>query len=323
MAKITCHPFDEKDANSWDEFVEHSNNGTLFHRRRFLGYHPEGRFRDASLVLKEKDKWAACFPACLIEEGGRKVLFSHRGATFGGFVVEEASSFREAFGLVEALLMHAKSAGIHRIVLTPSPHIYQTRLSDNLTFAMIQKGFTYLKQEVSSVLSLDPEMETNLRRFKPEARTAYRRAEKLGVEVRRSEDFATFYHILEQNLRLRHNVRPTHTLEELERLHSLFPERILLQAAFVEDRMIAGVVIFTCNPRALMAFYISHDDDYQQYRAVNLLFHDIIKEAISRGFHYLDFGIFTVDMKPNWDLGRFKESFGAGGVLRDTLQIDL
>ena len=288
-----------------------------------MRYHPDDRFRDSSLVLKQNGKWAACFPACTLDEDGRNVLFSHRGATFGGLVVDEASNFRDAFSLVEALLSYAKEAGVDSIILTPTPHIYQTRLSDNLTFAMLQNGFSYLKREVSSVLSLEPQLETNLRRFKPEARTAYRRALKLGVEVRRSEDFPTFYNILEGNLWTRHNVRPTHTLEELQRLHSLFPDRIYLEAAFLESRMIAGVVLFACNPRTLMAFYISHDENFQQYRAVNLLFHDIIKDAISRNFHYLDFGIFTVDMKPNWGLGRFKESFGASGVLRDTLQIDL
>ncbi len=36
------------------------------------------------------------------------------------------------------------------------------------------------------------------------------------------------------------------------------------------------------------------------------------------GFKYLDFGIFTVNMEPNWGLGRFKENFGARGIFRDT-----
>ena len=38
---------------------------------------------------------------------------------------------------------------------------------------------------------------------------------------------------------------------------------------------------------------------------------------------FLDFGIFTVNEKPNMGLARFKESFGAGGVLRDTLELNL
>ena len=82
--------------------------------------------------------------------------------------------------------------------------------------------------------------------------------------------------------------------------------------------MAAGVVTFECNQRVVLAFYISHNEDLQQYRGVNCLFYEIIKWAIQNGFGHLDFGIFTVDMEPNWGLGRFKESFGAQGVFRDT-----
>ena len=68
----------------------------------------------------------------------------------------------------------------------------------------------------------------------------------------------------------------------------------------------------------ILAFYISHDEAYQEYRAVNLLFATIMKESAIKGFSYLDFGIFTVNMDPNWGLGRFKENFGSRGVFRDT-----
>jgi lipid II:glycine glycyltransferase (peptidoglycan interpeptide bridge formation enzyme) len=73
----------------------------------------------------------------------------------------------------------------------------------------------------------------------------------------------------------------------------------------------------------VLVFYISHDQEFQQYRAVNMLFHTIMKDAISRGLEFLDFGLFTVNMDPNWGLGKFKESFGARGILRDTFYLDL
>ena len=28
----------------WDKFVEESDNGTMFHKREFLSYHPKDRF---------------------------------------------------------------------------------------------------------------------------------------------------------------------------------------------------------------------------------------------------------------------------------------
>ena len=118
---------------------------------------------------------------------------------------------------------------------------------------------------------------------------------------------------------MRHNVTPTHTLEELLLLKKIFPDRILLFGAFAEDQMVAGVVMFITNQRVVLAFYISHNEDLQQFRGVNCLFFEIIKWAIREKYAYLDFGIFTVNMDPNWGLGRFKESFGAQGIFRDTL----
>lgn len=117
---------------------------------------------------------------------------------------------------------------------------------------------------------------------------------------------------------MRHNVQPTHTLDELLLLKKIYPQRIKLFSATIDRKMIAGVVMFECNERVTLAFYISHNEEYQQYRAVNNLFYQIISWAIRNNYGYFDFGIFTVDMEPNWGLGRFKESFGAQGVFRDT-----
>jgi lipid II:glycine glycyltransferase (peptidoglycan interpeptide bridge formation enzyme) len=55
---------------------------------------------------------------------------------------------------------------------------------------------------------------------------------------------------------------------------------------------------------------------------VNLLFYEVFQWCIAQGFRFLDFGIFTVNMQPNWGLGRFKESFGAQGVFRDTMWLE-
>ena len=38
--------------HDWDKFIdEKSINGTFLQSRRFINYHPEGRFKDASLVI--------------------------------------------------------------------------------------------------------------------------------------------------------------------------------------------------------------------------------------------------------------------------------
>jgi len=141
--------------------------------------------------------------------------------------------------------------------------------------------------------------------------------------VRESDEWSTFFELLKQNLKIRHNVQPTHTLDELLLLKKLYPDRIRLFGAYLDEQMVAGVVNFSVNKDVVLAFYISHDEAFQHLRAVNLLFFEIIKWCHLNDFKYLDFGIFTVDMEPNFGLGRFKENFGASGVFRDTFELDL
>jgi len=305
-------------ADLWDDFVWQSNNGTIFHTRKFLNYHPPERFEDFSLILKKENRVIALLPATIRYEQHRKILTSHRGASYGGVVTKFQLGIRDAFRIVESLIQFARDNEFKGLELTPPPLIYYGRPSNFIDFALIQNGFGYKKREISSVIPLTFKEEDTLYTFIPESRRAVRRALKLGVRIQESYQFDQFYQILKKNLKMRHNVQPTHTLDELLLLKSIYPDRIRLFSAEAEGKMVAGVVMFDCNAQVTLAFYISHNEDYQQFRGVNYLFFEIIKWAIQNGFGYLDFGIFTVNMDPNWGLGKFKESFGAQGVFRDT-----
>ncbi|MGD1006980.1 MAG: GNAT family N-acetyltransferase [Ignavibacteriaceae bacterium] len=307
----------------WESFVDSSDNGTIFHTRLFLSYHPKDRFEDASLVVKKDNQILALFPAVVIKRDGLKILSSHSGASYGGFIYKQNLNLKEAFELVESLLNYAKDLKCDRIQLTPPPMIYQTKYSNYIDFALVKNNFGYLKREVSSVVQLDVPKDELLSTYRAEARTAVKKAIKQGVEIAECERFADYYEILKKNLKMRHNVDPTHTLDELLKLKKMFPGKISLWGAFLGEKLIAGVCNFSANKGVVLAFYISHDEDYQEYRAVNLLFYEIMKRYKDEGFKFLDFGIFTVNMDPNWGLGRFKENFGARGIFRDTFYKDI
>ena len=317
--------FDNKKVTSeeWDDFVEHSDNGTMFSKRKFLSYHAKDKFNDKSIYITKDGKLHSVFTAALIERDGQKILSSHPGASYGGFVYNSELNFKEAHDLVDIMIEHAKSVKADRIQLTLAPIIYQTKYSNYLDFALVRNGFQYLKREVSSVVQLDFEPDQLLNTYRAEARTATKKALKKGVEIVETERFDEYYEILKKNLKLRHGVNPAHTLEELKKVKNLFPSKVRLWGAFLNNEMLAGVCNFSVNKNVVLAFYISHDEAFQEYRPVNLLFYEIMKRYQSEGFKFLDFGIFTVIMEPNWGLGRFKENFGARGIFRDTFYKDL
>ncbi|MEN6511221.1 MAG: GNAT family N-acetyltransferase [Chloroherpetonaceae bacterium] len=311
------------DNEIWDNFVESSDNGTIFHKRRFLSYHPEGRFPDSSIVFKKNNKLFGVFPATIIERDGKRILSSHSGASYGGVAYESNLNLRDAFDLVEGIVEFAKQEHCNRIQITPPPIIYQSKYSNYFDFALVKNNFQFLKRELTSVVQLDFPKDDLLSMYRPEARTSVKKAIKKGVEVVECEKFEDYYEILKKNLKMRHNVHPTHTLEELLKLKELFPTRIRLWGAFLQDKLIAGVCNFSANEKVVLAFYISHNEDYQEYRPVNLLFYEIMRKYQDEGFKFLDFGLFTVDMDPNWGLARFKENFGARGIFRDSYYKDL
>ena len=319
---ITVKRFNNN-SSAWDNFVSSANNGTLFHTRRFLNYHHEGRFNDHSLEFYKKGKLVGVFPAALIESGDQRQLVSHPGASVGSFVVPEDLAFADALEMVEQLVDYSKRENLDGIKLTQPPTIYSKRLSHYIDFALQKNGFLYSKREISSILFLEKSIDENLSKFKSTHRTAARKAEKSGVVVKETDDFASFYEILKKNLSIRHDVKPTHSLDELLHLKELFPDKINLFGAYIEGEIVAGVVNFIATENVVLAFYISHDKDFQEARPINLLFYKIFEWAIQKKYSVFDFGIFTVNEEPNMGLARFKENFGASGQYRDTLEIKL
>lgn len=307
----------------WDSFVDGSDNGTIFHKRAFLNYHAKDKFNDASIVVTKDKKILSLLTAAVVEREGKKILNSHPGASYGSFVYKPDLNFKEAHELVGILIEHAKNLKVERIQLTLPPIIYQTKYSNYIDFALYRNGFSYLKREVSSIVQLDFEKANLINTYRAEARTATKKALKSGVEIVECERFDEYYEILKKNLKLRHGVNPAHTIDELKLLKKIFPTKVRLWGAFLKDKLIAGVCNFSANSNVVLAFYISHDEAYQEYRPVNLLFYEIMNRYREEGFKFLDFGIFTVIMEPNWGLARFKENFGARGIFRDTFYKDI
>jgi len=315
--------YSKNDEAVWDKFVSDSNNGTIFHLRKFLNYHSKDKFVDHSILISKNKKLFSVFPAAERVVSNQKFLVSHPGSSVGSFVIPENLSIANAIELVSQIKNYAKKSDFNGIKITLPPNLYQKRLSNYMDFAFFRGGFIYKKREITSILFLEKNIETTLKKFRPSHRRAVKTAQSKGVIVRESEKYDEYYKILQKNLSKRHGVNPTHTLRELKKLKTIFKDKIKLFSAFIDGKMIAGIVNFIINDQVVLAFYISHDELYNQYRPLNILFYEIFSWAIESKYKVYDFGIFTVNEEPNMGLGRFKENFGASGIFRDTIELKL
>ncbi len=303
----------------WEQFLDNSNNGTLFSSQDFFAYHPANRFKNRHLMFYKRNKLVSLFPSAEYDRNGKRFLVSHPGASFGGFVSRTKTGVEEALELVKSLIKYARQNNYEGIEITRPPWVYYEFPEDHIDFALFKAGAIHRKRELTAVVPIYENIDENLKLLRPTARTSMRKAIKKGVEISQSDDIESFYHILEKNLSLRHNVEPTHSLEELYRLQELIGDRIKLFSAFHQDNMIAGTLLFICNTRTVLAFYISQDYEHQKLRPLNLLFVEIFRWCSDNGFRWLDFGTYTLNNVPNLGLARFKESLGAKGIFRDTL----
>ena len=76
------------DEEQWDKFIlTRSMNGTFLQTRKFINYHPDGRFTDRSLCIRKGTELVGVVLACEIMDEGKRTFFAHKGTTFGGISI--------------------------------------------------------------------------------------------------------------------------------------------------------------------------------------------------------------------------------------------
>lgn len=301
----------------WDQFVDRCYNGTIFHKRAFLAYHAPGKFEFTWLGFRDHHGALVGVLPCSIRHGE---LLSPMGGSYGG-IIALPSSFSLTWRMVDALQRWVRSRGLRKVSFTYAPIIYNRGMSQDLDFAMLYSGFQNSRNLFSSAVDLSTfDEEDPSIHLSSMGRRALRKAEKEGIEVAECDDLAEYYPILEENKR-KFDVRPAHTLDELERIRQLLPGTWRLMGARHDGKLVAGVLTTHVNARVLLAFYIASRPEYQHMRPVNRVLYETARWARTMGYYFLDLGVSMNTasdnpMEPAWSLISFKEFIGSRGFLR-------
>ena len=302
-------------AAHWDEFARMSRNGTMLHQRGYMDYHSD-RFKDCSLVALHEGKLCALLPACI--EGD--TLWSHRGLTYGGWLVPlkhfDATVMVE---VMDAACQWMAGNGIKRLVYKPVPHIYHRYPCEEDLYALFRHQAKLIETNISTTIDLTCPLP--LDRGNKSGANAARKA---GIQVGPSEDWEGYWRLLSSLLDERYGTRPVHTLDEMRLLHGRFPDGIRLYAATLDGEMLAGVVMYLSQPVAHCQ-YIGASPQGKDSKALTLLFDYLIGEAKASGYRYFDFGISNEDHGHylNEGLVRQKSRLGGRGIVYNTFEINL
>lgn len=326
MSKIKVSKYDQKDQELWDNFVQNSINGTIFHEQRFISYHGN-KFEDCSLLIHNNSELIAVFPAAIINKNGKTILKSHPGTSYGGLVFNATIQLKIVFDIINEIEIFAKNNEFDAIEFRHSPNIFRKTPLDQLDFALTSKAYNKIDEELSTCYELsrykDLEISDAIKLFKNSGRSKARKninkAFRDGLTFRELDksEYGLFHNILINNLK-KHNAKPVHSLKDINTLKELYPERVRIFGVFKDSELAAAYLIFNVNSIGNHIFYGSIDYNYQVYRPTSFGLFMLIKTFADEGDKFLNMGISTEDGGKviNWDLFAFKESFNGTGILR-------
>jgi hypothetical protein len=317
-AALQISPYRDDDAAEWDEFIAEAPMATFLHSRRFLSHHG-GRFADQSVLLHDsRSRLVGVFPAATDPADDRRVV-SHPGITYGGVVHRGQLGGVEMVSAIADLRDHYARRGFRTIRYKAVPDIYHRRPSADDAYALANLGARLYRCDLSCAIDLSDRARPSERR-----RRGNRKASERGVEVvSDSEHLEEFWVLLEENLARRHAARPTHSAGEMQALLSLFPDSIEIVTASVDGAIVAGVVLFRTE-RVVHAQYVGSTEEGRAAFALDAVFEDCIRRAMTSGARFFDFGISTEaeGRVLNASLHRFKAEFGGGGVVHRFYELD-
>ena len=301
-------------ADEWNQFVATSKNGTFLFDRRYMDYHSD-RFNDHSLLLYIGHRLLAVLPA---HESG-DTLYSHKGLTYGGLVMSPRLTVVQTMNLFRELNGQLCQEGFRHVCYKCIPWIYHRLSSDEDIYALFHECHARMvARDFATNVFLSSGM-----RWERVRRRGVSRAENAGVSIERSDDYAAFWDVLQRNLQTKYGVMPVHTLQEIELLHSRFPQNIQLYQAVKEGEVLGGVVLYV-SQQVVHAQYSSATSEGKKLGVIDLLYDRIFSDY--GNYPYFDFGRSTEHPDGsglNEKLVFQKEGFGGRGLCYDIYEYDL
>lgn len=301
-------------ADEWNRFVAQSKNGTFLFFRNYMDYHSD-RFEDYSLMFYRDGRLYGLMPA------NRKgdVFQTHAGLTYGGLVMDSKTTAAATVELFRELNEYLLANGFRHVFYKCIPWMYHQLAAEEDLYAIARTcDFRLQERDLGTVI-----IQSNTIRWERIRRRALKRAQEAGIFVERSNDMAGFWQVLCDNLKRTYNSKPVHTLEEMELLHSRFPENIVLYVAKKDDEILAGMVLYV-SKQVVRAQYSSASVLGKELGAIDIIYDRVICHDYAH-LPYFEFGTsaYADSNAINETLIFQKEGFGGRGICFDRYEWDL
>ncbi|WP_338790195.1 hypothetical protein [Bernardetia sp. MNP-M8] len=356
--------FNFKENNKeWNSFIRTNSEGHFFFETDYLFYHKE-RFEDFSLMIYDRKKELICvLPACCeitkkspavvgipTNDNNQKILHSHKGLTFGGFIFKDNLSFLEKRKIVFSCFEFLKKNEFTDLIIKPLPSYFfidkdesiHRILNDNFNSNEIESKI--LRVEANSVITLPKSevdyQEINYKNYSTRKKRNLKKAYQSNLRIEKTELATDFWNILEDNLKTRHNLLPVHSVDEIQLLKDKFPNNILFSLAKNSTNEIVACSVSFVYQSTIHLQYMSATKKGKEICALDFLinhlienhvihFDKIIKTSPTGSFDFLSLGVSEIRNNTenkdsiNEGLFKWKEEFGAKAFSHFVYQIKL
>jgi FemAB-related protein (PEP-CTERM system-associated) len=286
---VAIKGFCSEAADEWDHFIASNSQATPFHSTAWMAaLEKTFGYENRSFLATRDGRVTGVLPLFLVSNWivGR-CLISTPFADYGGICAEDEES-------ADALAAHAVEIGVAEKV-----DFLELRHRDEKPRSRFYVKDLY----VSFTAELAGEPEAQLRRLPRDTRYMIRKGEKAGLEVQSGLDqLPEFYELF--TLNWRRFGTPVFSRQWLEALVNEFKGAVLLTVARANGRPVAGVFSFVFG-NTLFPHYSGASPDANALAANNFIYWELMKNAISQGLRWFDFG----RSKKNTGAYQFKSSW--------------
>jgi len=277
-----------------------------------MDYHSE-KFSDYSLLIYKGKKLISLLPANFKNDQ----LFSHSGLSYGGFIFDDQSKYKDVVEVFKLTLETLYNNNISKLIYKCIPIIYHQLPTDESKHILFMLNAKLIKTELLSVVK------KNRVSLSKDRNSGLSRGMKNNLIIKEVNDFDDFWNLLLiPNLKLKHNVAPVHSIKEISLLKNKFNNNIRQFNVYYENDLVAGATIFETKTTAHVQ-YISSNNTKNELGSLDFLFNYLIKNTFSDKL-FFDFGNSNEEngQKLNKGLLYWKEGFGAKSITQDFYKIE-
>jgi hypothetical protein len=261
-----------------------------------MDYHSD-RFEDFSVLIYVNKSIVGLIPA----NRSKNTVYSHQGLTYGGLLLEnfDAVFAKEIMTAVEKFY---KDKGVIDFQLKSFPSSYPQFQSIPIS--------SFFKNSKSKIITTHKSLAIDYSKGVKIHKTKLKHQRKgldCGLEIRLDNDFKTFWTaILTPMLKDRFQTKPVHSLEEIEQLHSFFPDKILQYNVYLHDKILGGITIYN-KGSVVKSQYSATTLEGQKNYAIDVLFLYLIEHYKNSGAQFFCMGTVTTNDSLGYNPGLLKQ----------------